>query len=254
MVEFSEWLQNRDYSENTIQTYLIYHKLFLKNLTENAQITQETVEKFCSQHAYNSVVKSFLKCYLIDCLKLTGIEIPKRKGRRHQILPKRLDRLDIDRLASATTNIFKVAIYLSFEGGLRVSELLTLKPENIDFDRNEVKLTGKGKKDAIVNFSDSTKQLIIAFIENNNIKPDEKLFTFNRKQFYDKILRLSLKVLGKSVTPHWFRHACGFHLRKSGADLRLIQEYLRHSRLDTVRIYTAVDDKEKSDAWKRAFG
>ena len=134
--------------------------------------------------------------------------------------------------------------------GLRRSELINLKPQDIDSKRNIVLLkNAKGKKDRITPLS----PIILEMLRNyyNGYKPKIWLFEGQivgeqySEQSLQSVLKQALQKVGitKPVTLHWLRHSYATHLLESGTDLRYIQELLGHSSSKTTEIYTHVSTK-----------
>ena len=139
---------------------------------------------------------------------------------------------------------------LIYSCGLRRSELINLKPQDIDSKRNIVLLkNAKGKKDRITPLS----PIILEMLRNyyNGYKPKTWLFEGQivgeqySEQSLQSVLKQALQKAGitKPVTLHWLRHSYATHLLESGTDLRYIQELLGHSSSKTTEIYTHVSTK-----------
>ena len=134
--------------------------------------------------------------------------------------------------------------------GLRRSELLNLKPSNIDSKRNIVLLkNAKGKKDRIAPLSPKILKMLREYY--SEYKPTVWLFEGQTKseQYSEfslqSVLKQALKKVNitKPVTLHWLRHSYATHLLESGTDLRYIQELLGHNSSKTTEIYTHVSTK-----------
>lgn len=141
-----------------------------------------------------------------------------------------------------------------YASGLRVTELLTLKSNQIYFDQAILRIFGKGRKERLVPVSDSALNWIKQYI--NNARPllsrgrmgDNTLFLnkngkpMSRMGFW-KILERAARDAGirKSVHPHTMRHSFATHLIENGADLRAVQEMLGHADISTTQIYTHLD-------------
>lgn len=136
---------------------------------------------------------------------------------------------------------------LIYSCGLRRSELLNLKPTNIDSKRNLIHIKqAKGKKDRIVPLSPKILEQLRAYYLA--YKPTNWLFEGNCKgekyseQSLQSVLKQAVSKAGinKPVTLHWLRHSYATHLLESGTDLRYIQELLGHNSSRTTEIYTHV--------------
>ncbi len=147
-----------------------------------------------------------------------------------------------------------------YASGLRVSELVNLKLNNIDFTDYIIRIYGKGKKERLVPINESSKAALEIYINNYRnylLKTKDSEFVFinnlgnqiSRQGFF-KILKKICDENGikKHVSPHTLRHSFATHLLNNGADLRVIQELLGHSNLTTTQIYSHLtNEKIKED-------
>jgi integrase/recombinase XerD len=133
---------------------------------------------------------------------------------------------------------------------LRRSELLNLKPDNIDANRHLLLiLNAKGKKDRVVPISDKVIELLRVYYKS--YKPETWLFEGQKagEKYSERSLQLVFKQslnkagIKKAATLHWLRHSYATHLLESGTDLRYIQELLGHKSSKTTEIYTHVTEK-----------
>ena len=154
----------------------------------------------------------------------------------------------------------KAMLELLYASGLRISELLNLKLNDISFDEDILKVVGKGDKQRIVPIGDVALEYLKLYInEYRNLilrnKQSEYLFINNNgnqmtRQGFFKILKKQcmLKGIKKEVSPHTLRHSFASHLLNNGADLRTIQELLGHSDISTTQVYThLISEKLKED-------
>ena len=182
-----------------------------------------------------------------------SIESPKL-GRR---LPVNLNQIDVNKILDAPDISTKKGLRdkcileLMYATGMRISELINLKYNQIDFDRSLVKIMGKGGKERILPIGENASHWIMQYINNiksvtisknnNNIFLNETGNPVSRKCCWEMIKRYALKSIGKSeISPHTLRHAFATHLLNNGADLRSVQLLLGHSSLSTTQIYTHV--------------
>lgn len=144
----------------------------------------------------------------------------------------------------------KTMLSLIYACGLRRSELLNLKPENIDSKRHLlIILNAKGKKDRVIPISDKVIEMLREYYKM--FKPETWLFEGQNKgeQYSETSLQKVLKIalekakIHKPATLHWLRHSYATHLLESGTDLRYIQELLGHKSSKTTEIYTHVSEK-----------
>ncbi|CAB4633980.1 unannotated protein [freshwater metagenome] len=142
-------------------------------------------------------------------------------------------------------------IELLYGSGIRVSELVGLDLEDIDYGRKILRVTGKGNKQRMVPYSDPASEALAAWIREgriqfaNEVSQDALLITSrgNRvgvRQVYSLVASLLSETAVGQAGPHALRHSAATHLLDGGADLRAVQELLGHSSLATTQIYTHV--------------
>jgi site-specific recombinase XerD len=170
--------------------------------------------------------------------------------KREKKLPVVLSKEEIKRLILATTNIkHRLMIQAGYSAGLRVSEIISLKWEDIDFDRNIIHIRqSKGKKDRIVMLSKRVREGLQQLRkEANYVFVTSKGDKYTARSIQKIIQRASLKAgIRKHITPHTLRHSFATHLLESGTDLRYIRDLLGHANISTTSIYTRVSNKELS--------
>jgi integrase/recombinase XerD len=140
---------------------------------------------------------------------------------------------------------------LLYATGLRVSELIRVKIDQVILDAGFLRTIGKGSKERIVPFGDTARDAIVAYMERGrahfNKHNEEHLFLSNRgrpmtrQSFWIKITKYARKAgVTSHISPHILRHAFATHLLENGADLRSVQMMLGHSDISTTQIYTHV--------------
>jgi integrase/recombinase XerD len=172
-------------------------------------------------------------------------------------LPKSLQPSEVEALLAAPDRTKPdglrdaAMLELLYATGLRVSELIHVKIENLVMDAGFLRTFGKGSKERIVPFGDSARDAIVAYMEGGRQhfvkRPDPYLFLSNRgrpmtrQSFWMKIVRYArLAGIGTHISPHVLRHSFATHLLENGADLRSVQLMLGHSDISTTQIYTHV--------------
>jgi len=153
-------------------------------------------------------------------------------------------------LAAPKNPKHKAMLSLIYACGLRRSELLNLKPANIDSKRHLlIILNSKGKKDRVIPISDKLIEMLRAYYIL--YKPTTWLFEGQNKgeqysaESLQQVLKQALVIakINKPVSLHWLRHSYATHLLEAGTDLRYIQELLGHKSSKTTEIYTHVSEK-----------
>lgn len=258
----------KKFSDNTIDAY-IHDLLKLKKFTKKDLIktTKSDLEKFNktlneldpkSKARVISSIKSFYKYEMIKgnvCENISNVLIiPKFKKSIPDILSieevdKLLDIEVIDHISARN----KAMLELMYASGLRVTELINLKPNDVDLENNTVRTMGKGKKERIIPIGDYATVAVKNYLYN--YRPDNKkcdyLFLNNHynqmtRQGFFKVMKKLLLEKGINIkfSPHTLRHSFASHMLSSGADLRTIQELLGHSNISTTEIYLYVNSKE----------
>jgi integrase/recombinase XerD len=147
----------------------------------------------------------------------------------------------------------RTIIELMYSCGLRVSEVVELKIDSVNFNSGYILVLGKGKKERIVPFGEKAKELLKRYVEwaRNAIlkgRSSDSLFLnfrgepISRKGIWKMIKEYARKTgIKKNIKPHILRHSFGTHLVQNGADLRAVQELLGHADISTTQIYTHLD-------------
>ena len=244
----------RKFSQKTIKSYLHYITEILNFARKNPkEINNEDVrnylEKLCDNGLSSSTLNtaySALKFYFEKILyRKFFLNIPRAK--KDKKLPVVLAKKEILDIISACENIkHKLIIQVLYCSGLRVSEVISLKITDVDFNRKIIHLKGaKGAKDRITIISETVLKNIEKYLAE--FRPEEYLFESNRggkltTRTIQAIVSQNTKKAGliKPVSPHSFRHSFATHLLESGLDIRYIQALLGHARLETTQIYTKV--------------
>ena len=152
---------------------------------------------------------------------------------------------------------------LLYAAGLRVSELVNLKLQNVNLESGFVRVFGKGSKERIVPIGFHAKEKVEYYLEHgrktllkNQISPyifvARAAKPLTRQGFWKLLRRYGdLTQLNKKITPHSLRHSFATHLLEGGADLRAVQVMLGHVDISTTQIYTHVTRKHLKDLHKR---
>jgi site-specific recombinase XerD len=200
------------------------------------------------EHDYNA-----LKFYYGEVLSKNFIYEVKRP-KKDKKLPVVLSREEIKKILQITENIkHKAILMLMYSGGLRVGEVVRLKPEDIDANRKVIHIrASKGRKDRYTLLSDVALQILREYWKKEKLNKwlfpswnKEKHITARTVQ---KIFQYACKKarIKKNVSVHSLRHFFATHLLESGIDLRYIQELLVHKSSKTTEIYTHVSTKNLS--------
>ena len=184
------------------------------------------------------------------CDNITGLKMAKTMP--HVLSEEEINKLLDIELKDAISYRTKAMLELMYSSGLRVSELLSLNLNNIDFDDSIVRIFGKGSKERIVPIDEVALKYLSIYVNIYRItllknKQSDILFLnsrgnkMSRQGFFKIIKNLALeKGIKKDLSPHTLRHSFATHLLNHGADLRSIQTMLGHENIKTTQIYTHV--------------
>jgi site-specific recombinase XerD len=181
-------------------------------------------------------------------------DIPRPK--RHKCLPSVLSRQEVDSLLKAIRHpSSRALVMLLYSSGLRVSEVVRLRPEDLDGDRGLIRIrSGKGKKDRYTLLSRRALEAVERHLLFHDSPSGPWLFPGERqgrhlstRSVQKMVSRARVRAgIRKRVTPHTLRHSFATHLLEGGTDLRYIQELLGHASSRTTEIYTHVSNRDLS--------
>lgn len=154
----------------------------------------------------------------------------------------------------------RLLVEMLYATGCRVSELINIRKNDIDFQNKTIRIMGKGKKERIVYYGDYAEIYLQKYLASNYSQNNKYLFLNDKHakmnvQDVEAIIRklvsdLSLKT---HVTPHTLRHTFATHLLNNGADIKTVQELLGHSSLNTTGIYTHVSNDRIKEIYLKTF-
>lgn len=145
-----------------------------------------------------------------------------------------------------------------YSTGIRISELVGLNLENIDFFSAVVKVMGKGRKERMVPIGDEALRAIRDYIEHRKKETQVVFLNKNGRRITTRGVRLVLdkyiqrSSLRENISPHTLRHSFATHLLNRGADLRSVQELLGHANLSTTQIYTHLTTEKLKSVYDKA--
>jgi len=249
---FEEKLRYKNYSERSIKLYVSYLSSFLsdENVKDPYQVTTQKIVNFLEKKSYSSTSQ---QNQYIGCLKLfakfilnkkdihlSKIERPKSEKK----LPRVIDNNHIISQLSKIKNLkHKSILTIAYSVGLRVSEIINLKIEDIDSKRMLIHIkNAKGKKDRIVPLSDNVLKLLREYYKE--FKPKEYLFNGQNSNQYSiqSCQKLYKLYIDKNSSIHTLRHSSFTNLLETGTDIRIIQKIAGHNSSETTEIYTHVSN------------
>ncbi|HLR47831.1 MAG TPA: tyrosine recombinase XerC [Corynebacterium sp.] len=189
-----------------------------------------------------------------EAAKLSSPKVPKH-------LPKVLDATEASAAMENAKSIDelhmirdKAMLEILYATGVRVSELTGIDLHDIDTSRQTIRVLGKGNKERIVPFGEAASDALSGWLARRAemAKDTDALFVGTRgKRIDQRQVRRVVEAAG-SVSPHALRHSTATHLLEGGADLRVVQELLGHSSLQTTQVYTHVTSERLKKVFNQA--
>lgn len=254
-------LEQKRYSDNTIKIYTSYFRHFLQHFRDKKtdEITKEEINSYLldlirtknisesQQNQRINAIKFYYEKVMGRSREFYQVERPRRESK----LPDVISKAEIKKMIEVTKNRkHRVIIQLLYSAGLRRSELIDLRLDQIDSNRMLIKIVGaKGKKDRYTQLSRNVLVELRAYYRE--YKPKKYIIEGADGSQYSatsiaNVVKEAARLAGikKRVTPHMLRHSFATHHLESGTDLRYIQEWLGHSSPKTTQIYTHVSETD----------
>jgi len=222
--------------------------------------SKKSVERKLS--ALRGFFKYLKRIQVISSNPVLGIQNPKEERYLPMVIPEKrinemLDNWIPENIMEARD---KSIIELMYSSGLRASEVISLKWENLDLKTMELRVRGKGGKERIVPLGKRAREALEVYVNFLGDKLNKSNFIFLNR-FGKKLSRKGLWLIIKKrfetmalmygVHPHTLRHSFATHLLNHGADLRSIQELLGHASLATTSIYTNLSIQSLQEIYKK---
>jgi len=205
-----------------------------------------------------TAVRGFHKFLQIDGLAQSDPTVNLETPRGWKRLPKTLSMVEVDALLAQPDPVTmlglrdKAMLELLYATGIRVSELVGLRLQDVNLERGFLVVMGKGSKERVVPLGEAAADAVTSYLERARrllLKSADSEFLFissrrrgiTRQMFWERI-KLHARTAGitSSISPHTLRHCFATHLLDNGADLRAVQAMLGHADISTTQIYTHV--------------
>ena len=252
LVQFAEFLQGR--RRELTQARRDDVRGFLSQLFSNGVKDRSVARKL-------STLRHFYKYLLLDRIIKNDPTLEIDSPKQWKVLPKSLAKTEIDSmlesagsagdttLSAALGQRDQAMLEVLYAGGLRVSEIVSLKLEDLKLELGYVLVRGKGDKERIVPIGKAAQEQITAYLAEGrgallNGKISPMLFVrrgggkLTRQRVWQMVKEASAS--GRHASPHMLRHSCATHMVENGADLRTVQTILGHADISTSQIYTHV--------------
>ncbi|MFQ3574562.1 MAG: site-specific tyrosine recombinase XerD [Thermodesulfovibrionales bacterium] len=266
-------------SRNTVQSYLADLKGFFDFIgglgVSEVTFKREHISQYlshltdkgispASRSRFVSTLRGYCQFLLLEKVIDENPSETLQPPKKWERLPKALNIDEIKTLLETEIptrfyNRDSAMLELMYSSGLRVSEIVTIKIDDVNLDGGFLRITGKGSKERVVPMNRRAIDKIRAYISGQRLetlrqKTSPYLFLSNRgepmtRQRFWQALKALGKTAGLNLTPHSIRHSFATHLLEGGADLRSVQKMLGHSDISTTQIYTKVS----SDRIKKQY-
>ncbi|HEV2317610.1 MAG TPA: site-specific tyrosine recombinase/integron integrase [Thermoplasmata archaeon] len=262
---FQRILQAQERSPCTVKQYGHIARTFLGYVGKPLeQVGSRDVEKFreylalqrhYSKNSMYTTVRGlscFFRTFQVEVER--GLEPPRRPER----LPHYLSEEETHRLFEASRGSSRdyAILHVLGYGGLRVSELCSLRIEDIEYERNLLHVrSGKGDKDREVVIEETTRAALERYLTDRAVEgpEDPRLFPVTPVTVERMVRKRAAEAhIAQKVTPHVLRHTLATALLRRGCDIRYIQKLLGHASVATTQIYTHVDTQALRDAFQKA--
>ena len=280
---FIDFLSSKKrFSDNTIRAYRIDLEQLIDYLGEDMMIKDlnkydlheyiSTISKSITSKSLSrkiATIKSLIKFMVSENILENNISKSIRAPKISKKLPNHLTIDEMNLFFNKSLDMIEMSlrdlsiIDLLYSTGIRVSECASILISNINFKNNSIKILGKGKKERIVLFGDKTKENLMRYINEENIKVDGYLFISGNKKSKNNyittrtifnIVKKYIKFISSNekLGPHSLRHSFATHLLQTGSDLMAIKDLLGHSSLSSTQIYTHLDTKRMKEIYDKS--
>jgi integrase/recombinase XerD len=258
-------------AQNTVQSYERDLRKYVRFMAgkEPGEVSREDVLSFLGHLSEQGMstpsmarnlaaVRGFHKYLITDGLALADPTVNIETPRGWKRLPKTLSGEEVESLlgqpdvAAPLGLRDKAMLELLYATGLRVSELVGLRLQDVNLERGYLTVLGKGSKEravplgdaavaAVQEYLDRARPVLLDGRDSDALFISSKRRQITRQMFWERIKLLAAKAgITRSISPHTLRHSFATHLLDNGADLRAVQAMLGHSDISTTQIYTHV--------------
>lgn len=215
-----------------------------------------------------STIKNFFIFLVSEGIE-KNLELNVVMPKKEKHLPSYLTKEEMERLLNAP-NINKknglrdrAMFELMYSSGLRVSELVNLTKSELNIPEKILKIKGKREKTRLIPVGEIAMDYLLRYLNesrNKNKFANESKYLFINKQgkpisrqhFFIQVRKYALEAgITKTISPHTLRHSFATHLLENGADLRLVQELLGHTNVETTQIYTHISQDSIISAYDK---
>lgn len=250
------------YDWNKVDRYDII--LFLQQLKEQGKSDNSIIRMTSSLRQYHQFIRQEK---ITENDPMQYVETPKKAD----VLPKVLSLSEVERLLETPdVETFiglrdRAILEVMYASGLRISELVHLRMDELHLTMGFIQTIGKGDKERIIPIGDEAKNWLNEYLEDSrpvfaNKTSEDSPFVFlnargrglTRQGVWKNLKKIVQKAgIKQNVTPHMLRHSFATHLLENGADLRIVQELLGHSDISTTQIYTHITKARMKNVYEQ---
>lgn len=263
---FIEWLTARSLKQRSIENYLFYFDRF------PWPMQQASVDKFIATNDH-TIARAFVQNFkrfalkrkaVSNYLELSDLEVPESAGKKKLRIHKVLSESDVKTIAAAMgSQRNRLMLLLTFYGGLRLSELIAVKPWDFQWKSywankdkpGELYTIGKGDKQRIVILPNWLMEEVEAWIKQENARhvkdPSAPIFQISTRRWQQLLSEGSKKGLGFHVNPHLLRHSCATWMITNGVPIEQVKEFLGHDSIATTQEYTHISKDLLKKSYER---
>ena len=259
---YTQFLEKEKINDwNEIDRYVIV--LFLQRLKESGKSDNSIIRMTSSLRQFHQFMRQE-KFTIKDVMQ--SVDTPKKA----ETLPKVMSMKEVDKLLETPDTETEIGLRdraileVMYATGLRISELINLKMNELHLTMGFIQTIGKGNKERILPIGGMAIQYLNEYLEDSrpifeSRSAEESPYVFlnsrgkglSRQGVWKNIKKtVQLAGIKQNVTPHMIRHSFATHLLENGADLRIVQELLGHSDISTTQIYTHITKARMKDIYK----
>lgn len=284
--DYLEYLEyQKNYSKYTVTNYrddlaVFNNFLELKKISDIKNVSYELIREYLKylydlKYTAKSIarfISSLRGLFKYLCSKKIIIDNPMTLISNPKIekkLPKYLEYNELEKLLSTPDLKMDLGIRdalvleMLYSTGIRVSELVNIKIDDIDKKNKEIRIIGKGNKERIVLFGDilldKLERYLNTYYVNNNVNNCQYLFLNKHgNKLNDRIIRtivddnMRRAGINKKISPHTLRHTYATHMLNEGADIKTVGDLLGHESISTTTIYTHLSNEQLKKVYLNA--
>ena len=260
---FSEFLNKYDCKLNIVNIDRSAIQFYIQSISKK-KITGKTLQRKVS--TIKSLYRFLSDREIIDYNISELIELPKADKK----LPNLLSQKEIDKLMQLPdlNTVFglrdKSILEILYSTGLRISELISIKLDDINIDNKVIKVFGKGSKERYVLLGKEALNSLSDYLNNINTKSENSIFLYpavngnvdkhiSQRTMFNIIKKYLIMISNnEKLSPHSLRHSFATHLLDNGADLLAVKDLLGHEDLSSTQIYTHVNIGKLKNIYSKA--